>query len=194
MTQEIRDWLKENPAVKEIMEGGNRLGSLFPMEEALVLASAFSADQKTRIIVKKDRYAAQQLYARLSPLVQDTLLFTSDESLRVQEIASSPEEKEEQLDVLRQLVTENKPRLIITNTAGFLRFLPSRDLFASLIFELKPGMTMDMATLKKNLNRAGYAKVNYVDRPLTYASRGGIVDIFTLEYDHPVRIEFLIQK
>ena len=63
MTQEIRDWLKENPAVKEIMEGGNRLGSLFPMEEALVLASAFSADQKTRIIVKKDRYAAQQLYA-----------------------------------------------------------------------------------------------------------------------------------
>ncbi|WP_294729864.1 transcription-repair coupling factor [uncultured Faecalibaculum sp.] len=190
MTQEIRDWLKENPAVKEIMEGGNRLGSLFPMEEALVLASAFSADQKTRIIVKKDRYAAQQLYARLSPLVQDTLLFTSDESLRVQEIASSPEEKEEQLDVLRQLVTENKPRLIITNTAGFLRFLPSRDLFASLIFELKPGMTMDMATLKKNLNRAGYAKVNYVDRPLTYASRGGIVDIFTLEYDHPVRIEF----
>lgn len=73
-------------------------------------------------------------YARLNPLVEDVLLFTSDESLRVQEIASSPEEKEEQLDVLQQLATEEKPRLIITNTAGFLRFLPDKDLFASLIF------------------------------------------------------------
>lgn len=190
MTQEIRDWLKDNPAVREIMNGGNSLGNLFPMEEALVLASAFSADRKTRIIVKKDRYAAQQLFARLNPLVDDVLLFTSDESLRVQEIASSPEEKEEQLDVLQQLVTDDRPRLIIANTAGFLRFLPDRDLFASLIFDLKPGMEMDMASLKKALNRAGYAKVNYVDRPLTYASRGGIVDIFTLEYEHPVRIEF----
>lgn len=26
MTQEIRDWLKENPAVKEIMEGGKQAG------------------------------------------------------------------------------------------------------------------------------------------------------------------------
>lgn len=190
MTQEIRDWLKHNPAVHALMDGENRLGNLFPMEEALVLASAFSADRKTRIIIKKDRYAAQQLYARLNPLVEDVLLFTSDESLRVQEIASSPEEKEEQLDVLQQLATEEKPRLIITNTAGFLRFLPDKDLFASLIFDLKPGMELDMASLKKALNRAGYSKVNYVDRPLTYASRGGIVDIFTLEYDHPVRIEF----
>lgn len=46
MTQEIRDWLKHNPAVHALMDGENRLGNLFPMEEALVLASAFSADRK----------------------------------------------------------------------------------------------------------------------------------------------------
>lgn len=190
MTEEIQNWLRDNPAVRDVLEHGNHNGNLFPMEEALVLASAFSADRKTRIIVKKDRYSAQQLYARLSSLADDVLLFTSDESLRVQEIASSPEEKEERLSVLQKLVTDEKPRLIVTNTAGFLRFLPEKDLFSSLIFDLKPGMDLDMATLKKALNRAGYSRVNYVDRPLTYASRGGIVDIFTLEYEHPVRIEF----
>lgn len=36
--------------------------------------------------------------------------------------------------------------------------------------------------------------MNYVDRPCTYASRGGIVDVYCLEYDHPIRIEFLIQS
>ncbi|MEO2566035.1 IclR family transcriptional regulator C-terminal domain-containing protein, partial [Clostridium tertium] len=31
---------------------------------------------------------------------------------------------------------------------------------------------------------------NYVDKPCTYACRGGIIDIFSLEYDYPIRIEF----
>lgn len=190
MKETILKDLRTNPVVQDILQKTNVSGNLFPMEEALVLASAFSADPKTRIIVKKNRYQAQQLYLRLAPLCENTVLFVSEESLRVQAIASSPEEKEEQLDALISFVKEDTPRLVITNTAGFLRFLPDRDFFESQIFSIKPGMSMDMAELKKKLNRAGYSKVNYVDRPLTYASRGGIIDVFPLDQEHPIRIEF----
>lgn len=190
MENKIIQQLQADPVTQDLLHHTDKAGNLFPMQEALVLASAFCADPKTRIIVKKNRYEARQLYDRLRPLVEDTLLFVSEESLRVQEIASSPEDKEEQLDGLLTLTAEEKPRLIIANPAGLLRFLPDKDFFRGRIFTLKPGMEMDMGQLKRELNRSGYTKVSYADRPLTYASRGGIVDIFPLQYEHPVRVEF----
>lgn len=189
----ILNKLQSNPVAQQMLQFGNNIGNLFPNEEALCMASAFMQDQQTRIVVKKNRYEAQQLYQRLKPLINDTLLFVMEESLRVQAIASSPEDKQEQLYVLTQLVKEDKPRIIICNTAAFLRYLPDKELFKSLCYKFEVDQEITMAELKQKLNRAGYTKVNYVDRPCTYASRGGIVDVYCLEYEHPIRIEFLIQ-
>ena len=179
-----------NPVTQQMIHFGSNIGNLFPNEEALCFASAFQKDKKTRIIVKKNRYEAQQLYQRLQPLVDDALLFVMEESLRVQAIASSPEDKQEQIYVLTQLVKEDKPRIIVCNTAAFLRYLPDKELFKNLCLKFKVDQEISMSELKQKLNRAGYTKVNYVDRPCTYASRGGIVDVYCLEYEHPIRIEF----
>ena len=190
MRDTILNKLQSNPVAQQMLQFGNNIGNLFPNEEALCMASAFMQDKQTRIVVKKNRYEAQQLYQRLKPLINDTLLFVMEESLRVQAIASSPEDKQEQLYVLTQLVKEDKPRIIICNTAAFLRYLPDKELFKSLCFKFEVDQEITMAELKQKLNRAGYTKVNYVDRPCTYASRGGIVDVYCLEYEHPIRIEF----
>lgn len=160
------------------------------MEEALLIASAFKQDHKTRIIVKKNRYEAQQFYQQLSPLLEDVLLFVMEESLRIQALASSPEDSEEMVSTLTECVLEDKPRIIICNTAGFLRFLPDKQLFQSSCIRLKTDMELKMKALKQMLVRSGYIKVNYVNRPCTFAARGGIVDVFSLQYDHPIRIEF----
>ena len=190
MKNKILEKLQSNPVTQSILQQKDNIGNLSTNEEALCLASAFIKDQKTKIVVKKNRYEAQQLYQRLKPLIDDTLLFVMEESLRVQAIASSPEDKQDQIYVLTQLVKENKPRIIVCNTAAFLRYLPDKKLFKDLCFQLSVNQEMSMAELKRKLNRAGYTKVNYVDRPCTYASRGGIVDVYTLEYEHPIRIEF----
>ena len=190
LKETILNKLQDNPIVQQMLQFGNNIGNLLPNEEALCLASAFIQDKQTRIVVKKNRYEAQQLYQRLKPLINDTLLFVMEESLRVQAIASSPEDKQEQLYVLTQLVKEDKPRIIICNTAAFFRYLPDKELFRNLCFKFEVDQEITMTELKQKLNRAGYTKVNYVDRPCTYASRGGIVDVYCLEYDHPIRIEF----
>lgn len=182
--------LSSNPVVKAILANQNNVGNLFDMEEALCLWQAFKIDQKTRIIVKKNRFQAQQLYQRLSMLDERVQLFAVEESLRVQAIASSPEDKEACISALTQSLLDDSPRLIICNPAAFYRKLPDVDLFKASILTLSVDMDMDMKTLKEHLYRTGYARVNYVDRPCEYASRGGIVDIFSLEYENPIRIEF----
>lgn len=190
MEPQIFKRLAQNPVTKAILARQNNIGNLYLMEEALVLVSAFLTDKKTRIIVKKNRYEAQQLYNRLLQMEENVLLFTMEESLRVQAIASSPEDMEEQLNALVQITLDPKPRLIVCNTASFLRFLPDHTFFQENTFTLEVGQEFNMKELKKKLNRIGYGKVNYVDRPCTFASRGGIVDVFILGQDHPARIEF----
>lgn len=190
MNETIYQALLSNEAVRHINDGGNDVGNLFDMEEALLLATSFQAQKKTRIIVKKNRYHAQQLYRRLAPLTEDVLLFVMEDSLRVQAIASSPEDREQMLETLYTCITDPKPRLIVCNTAAFLRFLPDVDRFKEGCFSLETGTEMEMDTLKERLNRSGYGHVSYVQRPCTFASRGGIVDIYSLSYPHPIRIEF----
>lgn len=186
----IYESLKDNEAVREIETQGSRLGNLYPMEEALLLAAAFQDHPQTYIVVKKNRYEAQQLFQRLEPLTEDVLLFVVEESLRVQSIAASPEDRIAAVDALSQCIRDPRPRILICNTAAFVRFLPDRDLFASLCFDFHVDMDCDMEQLKMQLNQAGYVRVNYVDRPGTFAARGGIVDIYAADYEHPIRIEF----
>ena len=75
----ILNKLQSNPVAQQMLQFGNNIGNLFPNEEALCMASAFMQDKQTRIVVKKNRYEAQQLYQRLKPLINDTLLFVMEE-------------------------------------------------------------------------------------------------------------------
>lgn len=190
MKEKIIKWFDDNIVVKQIQEKGNNIGNLYPMEEALLLVNAFRQDHQTRIIVKKNRYQAQQLYDRMSLLDSNVLLFVMEESLRVQSIASSPDDKNHLIYSLTQFIQNKEPKIIICNLAAYVRFLPEVSYFKQNCITLKADMEYDMKTLKEKLNRMGYTKLNYVDRPCTFASRGGIVDIFSLEYENPIRIEF----
>lgn len=51
-----------------------------------------------------------------------------EESLRVEAIASSPEQKAAQIEVMAKL-TEGGPAVLIINAAAFIRFLPHRRYF-----------------------------------------------------------------
>lgn len=189
MENQILASLKNNPLTKEILAGSDHVGNLNPMEEALLTEAAFETDQKTRIIVKKNRYEAQQLYERLRPMNDQVLLFVMEESLRVSAIASSPQDTEQQIEALHAMRSDT-PKIIITNTAAFLRYLPDVKVFDDKCFTLHEGQEISMQELKTRLYEAGYSKVNYVDRPCTFASRGGIIDIYSLNHENPIRVEF----
>lgn len=180
---------ENNPVTKEILSGSDHVGNLSLMEEALLLNAAFKQDRKTRIIVKKNRYEAQQLYSRLAMLEENAVLYVTEESLRVSALASSPDDAQEQLASLIRMNTD-EPRLIVTSTAAWIKYLPDADFFRTSTLELKTGMEISMQQLREKLNRIGYSRVNYVEHPATYASRGGIIDVYSVEYVNPIRIEF----
>lgn len=182
--------LTNNEAVASILQGKSELGNLSLSEEALLLAQAYRLHPRSMFVIKNNTYNAQKLYDRLETLLgQDVILLNVEESLRVEAIASSPENKAAQMETMAKLL-EDHPYLCVLNTAAAIHFQPSLETFKNHVIHIKQDEEVDYEALKMTLFEAGYTHVTRVDQPLCYASRGGIIDVYSMNYEHPIRIEF----
>lgn len=180
----------DNPAVRAILNQQTGLGNLSLIEEAVIIASAYQKQPQTMLIVKNNLYHAQRLQEKLTPLTKaQVLLFGVEESLRMEKIASSPELRAAQMETMAKL-SAKEPLICITHTAGVMRYLCDPKRFREHTLTLKTNDICELEECKQKLFEAGYDFVSRVDRPLCYAARGGIIDVYSMNYDNPIRIEF----
>ena len=187
----LLDELETNPAIRKLdgEKGPLPLASL--IEEAIVIAGSFLRKPRPILVVKHSLYSAQRLYERIAPLLGEhaCALFGADESLRVAAIAASPELTAAKVETLASLI-DNPCQVIITCPSGLLRQLPLPEVFRQACMTISAGDELKMEDLKRNLRAGGYTEASHIDQPLSFAARGGIVDVYSINYDHPVRIEF----
>ena len=60
--------------------------------------------------------------------------------------------------------------------------------------DVETDMFLDMEALKETLAESGFERVDYVSKPMQFAIRGGIVDVFVKKGDLPYRIDFFGNK
>lgn len=189
--QVIVEALQNNPAIEKLNHNNGPLPLPSLIEEALVIAMSYKEKKRPILVVKNNLYNAQRLYDRISTLLSENecALFGVEESLRVEAIASSPEMVANKVDTLASLLEDNQ-KVIITCVSGLLRYLPFPEDFNEGCINLKVGQEIDVEELKKKIRGSGYYQTSHIDQPLCFASRGGIIDIYSINYDHPIRIEF----
>ena len=183
--------LGQDKAVRAIT--GKKDGLSLPSAgaESLIIAASFRSEPRTLVVVKNNLYTAQQLYRRLTPLLEENvLIFSVEESLRVEAVASSPTMYGDQMETLARLCMEEKPRVIITHPVALMRYLPSVETFRRHIINLKVGQVIRMSELRQLLVESGYRYSNLVDQPLTFSLRGDVIDVYSIQEANPVRIEF----
>ena len=189
--EEILHQLDDNPVVLKLDQNSGTLPFVSLIEEALVIATSYQKKPRPMIVIKNNLYQAQRLYERMISFLNEDecALFGADESLRVEAIASSPEMRANKVETLGSLL-KNTNQVVITCPSGLLRHLPSPELFKEGCFTLKVGNIQDPEELKRKLIKIGYYQSSHIDQPLTFASRGGVIDIFSINHTQPVRIEF----
>lgn len=110
-----------------------------------------------------------------------------EESLRVQAICFSPEDKEQVVAFFINLSNGAKERIIICNTAAFLRF--TRCIFLSVhVSNFKSGYGIRYEYSKSPTSTLGIPKVNYVDRPCFYY-KPGVALLTYSPYNMKIRFE-----
>ena len=158
---------------------------------AVLIASIFKKQKDKYLIVASNLYKAQQIYNLLYQFLgnDDVLLYPVDELLRAESIAQSKEMVAQRLYVLDKII-KGEANIIVTNVAGVSRYLPPKELFEKSTLNFEVGKTYDLSEIKRNLIEHGYTSVNKIDASLQFAVRGDILDIFSVNNDNPIRIEF----
>lgn len=85
---------------------------------------------------------------------------------------------------------EAGPHIIITTEKGSRQKIPSPDHLEALTKTLRVGEHIEMETLAEELIADGYENEAQVTARGQFARRGGILDVFPLQSEAPVRIEF----
>jgi transcription-repair coupling factor (superfamily II helicase) len=158
---------------------------------ALVVSAFFAKKHENCIVFASNMYNAQRIFDIVSGFVKDdeVLLFPNDELLRSETLTSSKEFLSQRLCVLNSLL-DTKPKIIIAYPASLMRYLPPIEEFRSRSMRIQVGLHYNLRLLKEFLFASGYSRVSKIDQSLQYASRGNILDIFSVNYNRPIRINF----
>ena len=87
-------------------------------------------------------------------------------------------------------VGDRSSSVLVTSPESLLQRVWSVELVTELSFKLRPGLQYPRDALVKALVRAGFEQVGRVEQMGQAAIRGEVIDIFPVQYDSPVRIEF----
>lgn len=95
----------------------------------------------------------------------------------------------ERLRILKRLIDQEPVTVVTTLDGGMDQLLPLKFL-SSKVIRLHEGDTISLNKLSENLVQLGYERQGQVETPGEFAVRGGIIDIFPLTEEAPVRMEF----
>ena len=149
----------------------------------------YKKEDKDIIIITNSLYEANRYYSALSKINNNCYLFPMDDFLTSESIASSPELKSIRISTLNEISKTNK-NIIITNLMGYLRYLPTKELWNKSIITLKKNEDINKEELYKKLISIGYEPDSLVNKTGEVASRGYIIDLYPINTDYPIRIEF----
>ena len=157
---------------------------------SLLTASSFQQEKSKYLLITSNLYKAQKLYTFLSSLLPKAKLslYVSDELIRAETLAMSKEMSANRIYALDNILRD-KVDIIIANISAISRFLPEKSVFLDSCFHFKVGERINLKDIKTRLISSGYTMVNKVDQSLQFASRGDILDIYSVNYDDPIRIE-----
>jgi len=133
---------------------------------------------------------AQRTYEDLVKMLGESLvhLYPAEELIAGDFSISSYELRGQRIETIDHMARVGKG-VYITPVAGMRKFMPSRDKWLSNSLLMKTGDTINIDDWLQKLVGMSYSRQAMVTAPGEFALRGGILDIYPLHMDDPVRIE-----
>ena len=166
----------------------NIISGLTDELKCLYILNKFISEKNSVILVCNSLFEANKMYNFLRTYSNDVLFFPMDDFIASEILAISPELLSTRLETLN--ILQKTKKIIVTNLMGYLRYLPLPSLFYSKYIELKNNCSYNTNELVAKLYDLGYKKETLVNKPGEMSVRGYILDIFPINYDNPIRIEF----
>ena len=171
---------------------GGVLTSLHGSSASLAAALLFKDRPAQTLVVAASLDEAEGLTADLATWLPDTpvLLFPEQEILPYDKKSPYKGLVGQQVEVLHRLL-DGEPCVVVTSATGLKwKVLPAQEI-RSHTLHVSTGTDLDLEAALRCLGEMGYYAVPRVETPGDFARKGGILDIFSVAYENPVRIELV---
>ncbi len=136
--------------------------------------------------------------SRIETIYEDLVRVLDKERVSIfPEIETLPHEKinpdfnilKERIRVLNEMQFASNENIVITSGTSILRKLMPKEYFEKKSINININSEINLNEVSSRLIQLGYEREKMVEEPGQFSIRGGILDIYTLTYDDPVRIE-----
>lgn len=184
--QDLNNFIAKTKQVKNSLITGANAGAF-----SLLLKQIVTELDAPLILVEENENKAQNLYGELNAILPDgsVQIFPVDATIATQTAVSSPDELSNRIEALNFLLSK-KVGIVVTTPQGLQYKLSAPGEFAQAKKAFEPGKEYELTDLNKWLVSLGYKKEALVARPGEFAIRGDILDVYPLDRENPVRIEF----
>ena len=147
-------------------------------------------DRQTVLVCPDPKSAIDAINDARLLLGEQKAVFIGDRYTRSQKAVRTMDNSfAENADILRSL-TEDPNRLIITDYDSLMMEFPASDTIKENSIRIERMTSMKQSELVKKIAFGGFERNEFVTVNGEYAVRGGIIDVYPVGLDNPVRIEF----
>ncbi len=166
-----------------------------PTALAWFIASAARSHEGPLLVVARDTQGAHQLESDLHTLLGSdsdlpVLPFPDWETLAYDRFSPHPDIISQRLAALHALPGLKRGIVVVPVQTLMQRLPPLRHIVGGS-FDLRVGQVLDFDQEKRRLEAASYRNVPQVLDPGDFAVRGGLLDVYPMGSDTPLRIELL---
>lgn len=190
--------LAEEPsfqAVCETLRSGQAatIDGAWGSSKALSLAALSTVSNKPMVVVVPHANQVEPLVADLSSMASGRpLVFpTLEDAGRHDGVISIPHRESygRRLQALKALLGPDPPRIVVATIGSLLQPLPSIEKVARNSRTIKQGGRIDVDELARWLVTEGWHHREAVELPGELSLRGGILDLYPVDADNPIRVE-----
>lgn len=148
----------------------------------------FGASFDVRILITYSDLRSRDLAEEYSMYDKDVKVFPAKDLIFYQADIYSNEITKDRMKVLRAIL-EGKPITVVTTFDSLMTPMIPLEVLKKNILEISHGSIVEEKAIALKLSSMGYRKVATVEEAGQFAIRGGIVDIFDLTMENPIRLE-----
>lgn len=158
-------------------------------QKAHVAHSICRHTDKKGIYITFDEFEARKIYEDFYLLFKEDVLYFPLKEITLHDVeAKSRDAVFKRLEMLNRIL-EGNYRFIVVSVDSLVHKLIPPDMFADSILDIQVGKRIDLPFMQKKLVTMGYERVTVVEHKGQFAVRGGIIDIYPINYSLAVRIE-----
>ena len=171
------------------IESALETGDLIAPPSSYSFLIALRAMKRPLLVITASSKAAEELASEIRELHSDTLEFPAWETLPHERLSPSSDTVAKRISALHALKNSERNWIVVAPVRSVIHKINPQISETEPIF-LERGSEYDLTYLQEKLIHFAYKRTDLVEKRGEFAVRGGILDIFPPDQDHPIRVDF----